>query len=550
MKRLLLWAILLVGVLITAPLLAAAKEEAKTKVVPWDLNHFYVYDSEGIMERITLVNKVAVRFSGEPVEEKRKAFFNEKGAIGVLPDKEDKSLFIMTLPQEVTPDQVVKLLREVSLSGIAEAHPIVIKDNLEAIVEGVEVHPKTHLSAEALVQRLQKYGDFKVRQVKGYQDGFRITLDSVKPPLNIYLLANLVHKDAWVAGASPMFRYLEEPVTASIRVEPVTGTLAEIRRVTLEIRILDVRYALREDLLNKFGEGKEFIPKSADSPPSRMLFYILGDDKNQNPSCQCDRSDVRQGRARVIRFSWRFKHYEVGKEENKPNQGEWVIASPKIVLERGTEAMEVKAQPATFAVMSLIGSIVIPDMPPPLQILVSGNAEKVGVLPETLHEPQYWFDRWLADPPAVMIRNRMSQVSFILLVAALFFFLRPQLKTASQRRRDRLEMYRFLGKLREDARAALDQPPATAYETLFVAMSLFLSRTLGLPSRPDWKDVEDRQAEIPGNIFGNLNFFFTAETERYQPGFTPDAKKIRDMYDALEAVFAGWEPKGQEGVGA
>lgn len=543
MKRFLVWPALLAAALLSIPRTVVADEALKAKMVPWDLSHLYVYDYEGVMDRVVLVNKVAVRFIGEMTEEKKRQFLGERGAVSFLPDREDKSLFIMLLPAEITPSGIIKLLREISGSGIATADPVVIRDNMEAIAEGLEVRPKTYMSSEVLMQRLQKFGVFKVRQAKETKEGFRITIDSIDPPLNVYLLANLVSKDSWVSGAFPMFRYLEQPISAFIRVEPVTGTLAEIRRVTLEIKILDNRYNLREDLLNRFGEGKNFIPKSANSPPSRMLFYILGEGQNLDQACQCEKRDARQGRARVITFSWRFKHYEVGKEEGKPNQGEWTIGSPTIVFERGVEVLEITAPPVTFAVMSLIGSVSIPDVPPPLPVFIHGSSDKVEAAAEPFNVPQYWFDRWKVGDFTFTEGQLFLSLLLATIAIAGYMLFGPVVRSIFRRLTGMWYAMRYADDLGKKARFALYQSPADAYTTLFELTSSLLAAACDLPAHPTLEDVEAKREEISREMLEWAAFIFRAHEEKLKPSFNPDPRTVRAMHEAFEKLLMGMRPK-------
>ena len=87
---------------------------------------------------------------------------------------------------------MLKAIEAVNASGLAEARPVFLVENIEAVVDGFFVEPRTFVTAMSLEKRMKIYGEFEaiIEQAPSLLENglFRFKILNIKEQLNIFLL--------------------------------------------------------------------------------------------------------------------------------------------------------------------------------------------------------------------------------------------------------------------------------------------------------------------------------------------------------------------------
>lgn len=505
-------------------------EERGGKFTEWHLRDLYYYDSEGTMVRLDLAPKFLVRFRNDVTLKERSGFLAKLSPISERKDPLDSSRLLVEFDASRKTEEMLEALNKILRSGLVEeAWPIFWVENMEAIIEEIIVEPKITLTPERLIERMRIYGDFSVRQVVPRNGAWVFMIAEIKPPLNILVLTNLIQKDAWTRRAYPRFKFLQDAITASVSVDPVSGTVGEKRIVTLMIKVFDPEIKLLEDQLPQFYSGL-FRPirgyvSSPIYPPAYLEELIGGPVKHP----------VRvQGRSRIYAFSW---EYRIGA------LGEWTIPPQPISYSKNGITQEITSSEFRLVVNSQIGNLKINDMPVPLPLL--HPEKKLAPAPDVALPPvpSYWFDGWMPRPELVARYSRVVGVFSvtvgiaILYVMVLFWGARGKRKVVA--REDKIRKVRML---LEEARAARSYEKYG--EALSAALAILFPR---LSLHPTWDEVKENafiREKLGDDLMKALEASFYELGRRYSRGFRPTRESldelegnIRKILEAAETIF-------------
>lgn len=500
---------------------------AQGKRIKWDVRELAFYDEENVLQRLDVAPKILVRFQGQFSDEERNKFVAQLNPAPseVKKDQDDSSGYILHFPIETSAVRILELVDEISSSGYAEATPVVYYNNIEAIAEGIVVKPKTIVMPSSMIQRMKKFGEFKVRQSKLEGSAWLFFLDEVKPPLHIYLLANLVDKDVWVERAYPHFRYLHPSITVTVSVEPASGTVDESRIFTLSIKIFDPRIKIRDDELPNFGEGN-FVPKSAGSAPPDLFWSVVGDKQVRI---------ISEKRVKITEILWKFRNYALG---------EWIISSQKISYEKNMEPAEIESGQATFVVTSLIGSLTIDDIPSPKIVSLPEKPEH-EFSPMLFEFPKYWFDQWAPDRFIAYHYSWWFTMGIASLTLLWIFYI--GMSWAASRIREGRDRKKFVGGLYAVCdRAKDDEVSGEVFSKLRDAVfSIFyVSFQDKLSHHPSLKELKDSlKGEFDHELWETIKEVYEILGEGYAPGFQPDRERILALAAKTRELLRHFEPR-------
>lgn len=504
-----------------------AKEYPKEKSVEWRLLDLYYYDAQGTMVRLDLAPKLAVRFLKDMSQEERASFSAQFNPVSQKPLLGDPSSILLEFSAETSPYALLETVNRISRPDVAEASPVFWIENIEAILEGIVVEPKTVLTAERLHQRMKKYGDFSLQRTFPEGGAWIFIVDEVKPPLNLLALVNLIHTDAWVKRASPRFKFLHDPLTAAITVEPVSGTVGEVRALILTIKIFDLSITLAENELPRFGEGlfgpiQGYVtsPSTIRYPPG-YFFKVL-----EGPS-RIVREDRR---SRTYVFRWKFKHHALG---------EWIIPAQPVTYTKNGVTQEIKSSGFTLVVNSQIGSLNITDMPSPRPLIYP--TQKLAPAPEVALPPVhvYWFDKWMRGmlEPERTARYTWNAAMFLGMASAGVIYVLVLLGGAAGKRKavERLDKIRLLKMSLEEAQAS------RSYKKYARSFSEML-RTLfpHLSPHPTWEEIKDDErvslALAPEDL-KRVETIFEELGRRHMRNFAPAVGALAELDGNLYRVL-------------
>lgn len=505
---------------------ALAEESAGKKFLEWHLRDLYYYDNKDTMVQLEVVPKLFVRFTKELTAEERVSFFAEFSPISQKPEQDDPLSFILAFDNSTKPFALLEMANKMTRSGLAVASPVFLLENVEAVIEGIAVEPKIVLTSERLYERMKKYGDFSSRKT-AYENGAWVFLvDEVKPPLNLLVFTNLIKNDSWVRRAYPHFRFLHDPITAFITVEPVSGTVGEVRTVTFTIEIFDPVILLSENELPEFGNGL-FMPiqgtltaPSAIKYPPGYLFELVGEPV---------KAPVRQdNRSRIYKISRKFKFYALG---------EWTINPQPVSYTKNGFTKEIKSLGFTLIVNSQIGNLKITDMPFPRSLIYSVKSQEIIAEVALPGIPSYWFDAWTPKDAYKTIQySRLVSVSLgILGITILLAFAISKLNKAYKRMVSRRLLIGEIEKVIDSARDRKSYADySEAFSRILVGLVPYFS------SHPNWEEVKDDERV--------LRFFETEEREilrrifiellrRHKKDFVPEAGDLMRLDGDIRAIF-------------
>lgn len=484
----------------------------------------YYFDDAKLIVPLKVASKISMRFLRELPEEERNEFLSSFASHGRASDPGDPDRIILEFVDANT-ERMMQHIARMNRSEIAEAVPVVLVGGREAIADGLMVAPKTPLTAHVLAARMKNYGEFTVRQSKQEQVAWLYLIDDLKPPLNIYLLANLISGDEWVAWARPHFRYIQAPVAAMMQVSPVSGTVDETRELTLSIRVFDTRVKMRLDLFPEFGPGK-FMPE----PAPQMLFFFPNVGERQPPQEHTD------ARGKIIVLRWKFRLLAAG---------EWTIPSQKVSYEFEGKETGVDTPSAAFVVTSLIGNLQIADMPAPMALVIPAYLKRETAVAHTVIQmPPHWMGRWVAHVPiASIFLWWMATISF---AGAVVLVATRAVRAAHGEIMCELRMRALFRDWRKKCAHAAMEASRDSYlklENVLWEMLTLAFPTI-LPPHSTWKDVEDDARHLIEPVTLRLiESTFDDLGEVYAPAFNPDPAVIARVRKSLECVMVALGPK-------
>lgn len=500
---------------------------AQGKVIKWDVRELAFYDEENVLQRLDVAPKILVRFRDQFSNEERNDFVTKLNPAPseVKKDQDDSSGYILLFPIETTAVRILELVGEISSSGFAEATPVVYYNNIEAIAEGIVVKPKTVVMPPSMIQRMKKFGEFKVLQSKPAGSAWLFFFGEVKPPLHIYLLANLINKDVWVERAYPHFRYLHPPITVTVSVEPASGTVDELRTFTLSIKVFDPKIKIRDDELPNFGEG-DFGPKLSGSAPPNLFWSVVGDKQVRI---------IHEKRVETTEISWKFRNYALG---------EWIISGRNISYEKNTEPAEIEFGQVTFVVTSLIGSLAIEDIPSPKIVPLPEKPEHKSS-PMPLEFPKYWFDRWVPDSFIAYLYGWWFAVGSASLTLLWVFYISGSwvayyVRERSERK-DFVEMLYATCDLAEGDEVSNEVFSKLRDAVFSIFYVSFPDKLSHHPSLKELKDV--LQDGFYRGLWKTIEEVYEILGEGYAPGFQPNREMILVLVAKTRDLLRHFEPR-------
>lgn len=513
----------LVLCLVFAP--ALAEESKKEKRLEWHTRDLYYHDANGMMVQMELAPKLSVRFSSEMTKEARTFLLAPFSPISEVEQPGDSSRILVAFHSSVAPADLLQTANKISASGKAEVAPVFFVDNIEAVLEGIVVESKIVTAPSRMRERMRKYGDFISRQILNENGTWVFLVDEVKPPLNLLVLTNLVSKDSWVQRAYPRFKFLHDPILATIAIEPVSGTVAEMRTVTFTIKIFDPSISLATERLPEFGrglfmpiQGDVSTPQSVRYPPG-YLFEQVGDPL---------RLPVRQEkRSRTYITSWKFRHYALG---------EWIITPQAVPYSKKGVDQEIRSSSFTMVVNSQIGNLKITDVPVPRSLI--HPSEKLVAIPEVVLPPipSYWFDAWLSKPELVVRGTRILGILLAVLVLAGAGFVLADRKSRSKRQM--VQRRQAIAQAEESLKEAFRLGSYAKYEDALSTLLVVLFPHL--TSSPTWEEIKDDKLVLDNFGGDNMQFLeeiFTELGRRHMRDFSPMPEEVERLDSSIEAIF-------------
>ncbi|KKU05417.1 MAG: hypothetical protein UX07_C0017G0007 [Parcubacteria group bacterium GW2011_GWA2_45_30] len=486
----------------------------------YDLRDFYQYDN-GIVKQLELAPKIYIRFVAEWDSEARAKFINELTPVSQERVRGDDFALLLGFGESIPVGEIVQKINKINHSVVVEARPVFLVNNMEAVVDGIVVEPKTSLTELGVRNRIARFGKFEIIKSVADGEGWVLLTGDIAPPLNLFILSNLVHKDTWIRRAYPYFRHLHDSIVSEFRVEPISGTVGEPRKFVWVIHIFDPKIILNEQRLPNFGEG-QFMPMVSGTPPANYLFKAGKRQRLQ---------DVVGKRSRVVTFVWPFWHYALG---------EWMVAPQPVAYEKDGTSGTIVSNQAKFVVTSLIGSLGIDDMPPPsiLQILEKNISEPKIEFPAL---PVYWFDRWVKDPAHLSSYGYKISFLFLLPVGVVLIW-----RLYRHAERARVEAGARI-RLRKDILGLCDTAEKTlSYDIIYDAASKILYSTfLQLSHRPTIGEIAEHADVISvlGESWENVQSLLHELERRHEKSFKPDPQVVPKLLEAVRALISVLYPR-------
>ena len=494
--------------------------QASSHQARFDLRHFSYHDKQKIMQQMRLAPKVGVRFVHEVSEDEQKEFFAKFSFTAKAKDPKDDSRIFLEFAPRMRQDEIKSILGVITDSDIAEATPVVLINGIEAIVEGMVIQPKIILSPDNIQQRIKRFGEFTVGAPILQQDELVFQVTMVKPPLNIFILINLIHEDDWVRRAYPLFRYLHDPIVSTITITPPSGTIAEPRTLRWTIHIYDPRITFDEKLLPEFGKGT-FLPTINGKSAASYLFSVMS---------EREKSEREDNRGKEIMYSWPFKEYWIGELTIVPQPFSYEIdGSPNKMF---TTA-------ATFVVTSLIGQLKIDDMPFPRVLPIPAAVQPVGINTASLPAvPVYWFDRFFSDVLSVVFYVRLIMFACLGTLSALGFSHGVMLMKYRRTQKAAKEQFRLC--INQFCTQAWTQ---CSYVPLYDAVSAILTKVFpDLPKHPLLKDIAIIEHALTTQMRVVLNGLFSEFDKMYAKDFVAKTGDVEIVTEYVRKAYAFFAP--------
>lgn len=505
---------------------AAAKEVYEA----WHARDLFFYDEAGLAKRLLIAPKIAVEFDQSLSLEAQNSLLAKLPMTSQSRDPKNKFLIFAQFPSDTTTEDLLGFVNQLSAKKGVKAAPVFIVDNIEAVIEGFVVEPKITISHQALQERIGRFGEIDFREILPHGAKMAVFINKVKPPLNVLKLVNLVHNDPWVKQAYPRFLFLHDPIIAELYIDPISGTVGELRKAKLVIRMFDPAITLDEARLPNFGEGI-FMPLIGDQPhatqPAEYFFKVLADSENRIRH----KEERRDDRSRIMIYTWLFKMHDLGNQN-----GAWTIPEQIISYQKNGAPGEVKSNPVKMIVTPLVGDLKIDDMPPPR--ILPLPQKKLEIAPEVAlpAAPSYWYERWGVNPLTASWYNYRLSAGFGAFALVIFAFLiAPAVRRRAVARR---KLERFLIELDIMCKEAVTE---LSYQKLSLALFRVLSAAFPgkLPPHPTLKLIEDdtevQRALDP--VRESVRALFAGLEERHKPGFAPNLESAQQLADEMRRVI-------------
>ena len=529
--------VILVAICFTSTL-AFSQESKKSGYPEWHLRDLYYHDAQGVLVQLELAPELLVEFVPSLKKEERATLVAELSPTAEREQPGDASRILLSFRGTTEPANLLGAANKIASSGKGEAWPVFFVENIEAVLAGIVIEPKTVLTSNRLLDRIRKYGNFTLRQAISEGNTWVFLLDEIKPPLNLLVLTNLIANDPWIKSAYPRFKFLHDPIVASVYVEPVSGTIGETRTATLKIKIFDPAITIAQNSQPEFGQGLFKPFQGSSSSPSTMreipgyLFERVG-----SPAREPARM---RKRSRIYTTSWQFKSYAIG---------EWTI-NPLTVsyVKKGVGVGEIKSSEFTFVVNSQIGNLKITDMPSPRPLIFATEKGAISVEVILPPVPTYWFDNLFSRADIVaryakvagMLMFLVSSVGLVIVAMCLFRERRGKMRIYSKK-------FERIAELLQEARRD------SSYSKYQDVLSLMLVTLFpNLPSSSSWEDINinDVCGVFGAENMARLEKAFGTLGKRFPRDFVPDSEETAKLHADLESIlaFVKWVQRPKWGV--
>ncbi|MDP3734805.1 MAG: hypothetical protein Q8R39_00025 [bacterium] len=439
----------------------------------------YYFNAQGAKTPLALAPKVIVRLhkdiGRQDTQEKTlkarlsvvQAFSDEFSGIGisVMDNSPVGTVYLLEFLPNTSTEHILTVVRAIAGNTGVEVAPVFIVEHREALIGGVILTPRLALEASFIEEEFKRlFEGALLRQIAQKEKTFSVYFQELfffagsRMPLSLLGLANMAHAMSldlpWLEKASLEFVFLSNPVVVSMYVEPLTGTIGEVRTLSLSVTVYnDPDIVLDESIFPRFGEGT-FAPMfSGNVIPPDAFFRVVGEK---------ERIPYSDSRRTTITHRWRFMLYVPAKE--------WVLQQRTIVYKKGGVSEEVRVQPVTFITLAhTLSGITILDIPAPLPL--EAPEFSIATVPEPT-VPRYWFGERMPRPLSVgyagLIAGTVCVLSVVLLWARAAFP-RKQTLPDETRRASYAERIRHLKK-DADFYSGLEEVLAAALRAVLPAL--------------------------------------------------------------------------------
>lgn len=304
-------------------LLGLVLTQSPEPVNRYRLNDFYSYDQNGCVEALPLQPKIFFILNDNfwsLSEETKTVFFRTLIQFGKSDEVKDFSLKkvadnLMVAefdPEQVSARELIEFLngfpdyQKLLRYPVGNALPIVVWREREVVaISTIVLETKPAIaSPEQLKEILKSFGKFNfevTRPIDFPLNRFEVIVSEINPPLNIFVLANLIAEDKiHFQWAMPRFSPLWEPIVARMYVTSGgIDSLGGKKYLHLEISITNSKITLLKNLIPQLGEG-EFVV----NVPQYNDVWFWADKPIIN--------EREEGILRTIEFVWPFVYLEVG----------------------------------------------------------------------------------------------------------------------------------------------------------------------------------------------------------------------------------------------
>ncbi len=510
----------------------------------------YTYNEEDMKIPVGVAPKIIIRFLTPTTDEERTAFIQQYTAISTKDASNvyGEGAYELRFLPNTSVDDILKKIRDITNSGIAEATPVFIVARREAVIEAVEITPTTQISSIFIEEEVRRlFRGINIHQVsreKGkfifvFKDLFFFT--GTDMPLNLLSFSNLLSaRDdiVWLQNASPRFRFLSEEIVATLDVVPSTGTIGEKRKVVLTINIYSPEISVNENLLPSFG-NKNFLPRSSNGSIQSAFFNLLGKRSFESYDDSYRKSIV---------LTWPFSLYAPEKE--------WVIGAQEIPYKKGDDRLKISSGEATFFVLSHTETDTeINDIPPP-SVLQVGNFT-VGQTVSQDSFPSYWFDevaeiaggynKMLATSKII---TRISGITIALVAFIAFLFMvkarrhahSTQINLNEETIRAKCRRAQELSSTVTECYALLEQTVGEVLHQVFPVLPVRFSYSLV-------KELQDKTECFKETEMEKLTAFAKCFNSRHASNFSADTAPVstRDISNDVEAFLMSYVTRNKEG---
>ncbi len=405
---------------------------SQAQAVTLSPKELFFYDAEGRKQPLPFLPKLTIQYinssdvlgemgENSPITVITNRFRERSSLLPLSVIRADSALLTWTVSflPNTSFEELMTALSAVREPGVVEVAPVFLVERRVVSIDGIAIDMKTELSSQRVESFLKGVlGNVAIKNVRVETDKAVVRFEGfffsgTKIPLDILTLTNLLNgnEDAklWLTRARPNFIFLDEPLSVSLSVSPVTGTVGEERTVVLTVRVRDSTITVNEDVLPVFGEGN-FAPSIGDSLPDSAFFVV-----SKNPVKRRFSDEFGD----VIERRWTFYLFAAEKE--------WTVAPVAIFYKQGNENKTVRTASYTFAtLLHTAQSIDVKDMPTP-QLLPRAETFLSQVMktdPDSFSAdlPKYWFDVILGGKEHATLTRTAKIAGMLLLLLGVLLF--------------------------------------------------------------------------------------------------------------------------------